>query len=122
MAVSSRGRGRDLRIRPNRWRAHYSVRRAPQVSITIHPHGFADRPVNSVTLRFPDFMVTEKELRAAILSVTPDLLVNVVDWTSTIDDRCLPATIGFFVELAGDQGMYGFLRIVSHQTRRPPSL
>ncbi|KAF8553870.1 hypothetical protein OG21DRAFT_1441256 [Imleria badia] len=56
----------------------------------------------NVTIRFPSFMVTEKELRAA-MSVVPTMLVNVVDWTATIDDRRLPATIGFFVELAGDQ-------------------
>ncbi|KAH0835636.1 GH3 auxin-responsive promoter [Lanmaoa asiatica] len=57
----------------------------------------------NVTIRFPDFMVTEKELRVAMSSVAPNVLVKVVDWTATIDDRRLPATIGFFVELAGDQ-------------------
>ncbi|KAF8552831.1 hypothetical protein OG21DRAFT_1511004 [Imleria badia] len=29
--------------------------------------------------------------------------IKVVDWTTTIDDRYFPATIGFFVELVGDQ-------------------
>ncbi|KAF8433890.1 hypothetical protein L210DRAFT_3649393 [Boletus edulis BED1] len=29
--------------------------------------------------------------------------VKVMNWTTTIDDRCIPATVGFFVELAGDQ-------------------
>ena len=33
----------------------------------------------------------------------------VVNWTAVIDDRRVPSTIGFFVELASDQGMYGFL-------------
>jgi hypothetical protein len=49
-------------------------------------------------------MVTEKELMAAMSSVAPNMLVKVVDWTATIDDRRVPATIGFFVELADDQG------------------
>ncbi|KAF8551416.1 hypothetical protein OG21DRAFT_1445236 [Imleria badia] len=57
----------------------------------------------NVTIRFPDFMVSEKELRAAMSSMIPNMAVKVVDWTATIDDRCLPATIGFFVELASDQ-------------------
>ncbi|KAF8552840.1 hypothetical protein OG21DRAFT_1465098 [Imleria badia] len=56
-----------------------------------------------VAIRFPDFMVTEKELMAAISSVGPNMASKVVDWTTTIDDRCAPTTIGFFVELAGDQ-------------------
>ncbi|KAF8552837.1 hypothetical protein OG21DRAFT_1442896 [Imleria badia] len=57
----------------------------------------------NVVIRFPRFMVTEKELRAAMSSVSSNMAVKVVDWTTTIDDRCVPATIGFFVELAGDQ-------------------
>lgn len=66
-------------------------------------------------MRFPDFMVTEKELRAAMASV----VVKVVDWTTTIDDRCIPATIGFFVELAYDQGVHNFpsIRTLAHETR-----
>ncbi|KAI9573260.1 GH3 auxin-responsive promoter [Boletus coccyginus] len=57
----------------------------------------------SVAIRFPDIMVTEKELRTAMSSVGPNILAKVVDWTATIDDRRVPATIGFFVELASDQ-------------------
>ncbi|KAI9461091.1 GH3 auxin-responsive promoter [Boletus coccyginus] len=56
----------------------------------------------NVAIRFPDFMVTENELRVAMSSVGPNMLAKVVDWTATIDDRCLPATIGFFVELASE--------------------
>ncbi|KAF8551418.1 hypothetical protein OG21DRAFT_1499160 [Imleria badia] len=50
-----------------------------------------------------NFMVSEKELRAATLSMVLNTEAKVVDWTTTIDDRSLPATIGFFVELANDQ-------------------
>ncbi|KAF8552839.1 hypothetical protein OG21DRAFT_1485894 [Imleria badia] len=57
----------------------------------------------NVAIRFPDFMLTEKELRAAISSLATNVLVKVVDWTTTIDDRYFPATIGFFVELVGDK-------------------
>ncbi|KAF8553873.1 hypothetical protein OG21DRAFT_1485122 [Imleria badia] len=39
----------------------------------------------NVAIRFPDFVVTKKELRAAMLSVAPDMIVKVVDWTTTID-------------------------------------
>ena len=113
MAVSSRRRGRDLWVRPNRWRSHHPIRRAPQVSVLIHPHVFADRLFGSVAIRFPDFMITEKELRAAMSSVAPNMLVKVVDWTATLDDRHLPATIGFFVELAGDQGMASHVSVLS---------
>ena len=59
-----------------------------------------------MTIRFPDFMVSEKELMLAMSSMVESMAVQVVDWTTTIDDRCVPATIGFFVELASDQG-YG---------------
>ncbi|KAF8551960.1 hypothetical protein OG21DRAFT_1537748 [Imleria badia] len=55
----------------------------------------------NVSIRFPTCMVSETELRAAM--AVPDMVANVVDWTAAIDDRCLPATIGFFVEFAGDQ-------------------
>ena len=65
----------------------------------------ADRPLDSVVIQFPDFMVTEKELRATMSSVAK----NMVNWTAVIDDRRVPSTIGFFVEPASDQGMYGFL-------------
>ena len=116
LAISSRGRGRDLWIRPNRWRSHHPIRPASPVSVLIHLHVFADRAVNSVAIRFPDFMVSEKELMAAMSSVGPNMAVKVADWTTTIDDRCTPATIGFFVELAGEQGMYSFPRI-PHETR-----
>ena len=51
-------------------------------------------------------MVSEKELMLAMSSMVESMAVQVVDWTTTIDDRCVPATIGFFVELASDQG-YG---------------
>ena len=77
-------------------------------------------------------MVTVKELMAAMSSVVLNMAVKVVDWTTTIDDRCIPATIGFFFELAGNQGVHGSRRIrsLAHETcfffiRRghgPPSL
>ncbi|KAI9463895.1 GH3 auxin-responsive promoter [Boletus coccyginus] len=57
----------------------------------------------NVIMRFPDFMVTEKELREAMSSVGPGIMVNVVGWTAMTDDRRVPSTIGFFVELADDQ-------------------
>jgi auxin responsive GH3 family protein len=53
----------------------------------------------SVVIQFPDFMVTEKELRATMSSVAK----NMVNWTAVIDDRRVPSTIGFFVEPASDQ-------------------
>ena len=69
-------------------------------------------------------MVTEQELRAAVSSMVSTTLVNVVNWTTMIDDRCVPATIGFFVELAGDHGMYDFytLTVFSSLTKRACSL
>ncbi|KAF8414884.1 hypothetical protein L210DRAFT_3589676, partial [Boletus edulis BED1] len=68
-------------------------RRAPQVSVPVYTRVFADRPLDSVALRFRNVMVIEEESRP----------VKVMNWTTTIDDRCIPATVGFFVELAGDQ-------------------
>ena len=44
--------------------------------------------------------------------VAPNGLVKVVDWTATIDDRHLPTTIGFFVELDGDQGMVPYVYVL----------
>ncbi|KAN0078194.1 GH3 auxin-responsive promoter [Tylopilus felleus] len=74
----------------------------------------------NVAIRFPDFMVTETELRSAMSSVTPTTLVN---WTAAIDDRRVPATIGFFVELAraGDQETYDPPQInsLTHETHSP---
>ncbi|KAF8433870.1 GH3 auxin-responsive promoter [Boletus edulis BED1] len=57
----------------------------------------------NIAIRFPNFMVAEKELRAAMSSVALSIPINLVNWTAAIDDRCIPVTIGFFVELAGDQ-------------------
>jgi len=105
MAVSSRRRGRDPWVRSDRWRSHLPIRRAPQVSVLVYPHVFVDQPLDSVAIRFPDFTVTEQVLRVAMLSVGPGIIVNVVDWTAAIDDRRVPSTIGFFVELAGGQGI-----------------
>ncbi|KAG6373525.1 GH3 auxin-responsive promoter [Boletus reticuloceps] len=56
----------------------------------------------NIAIRFPSFMVAEKELRAAMSSVALSIPINVVNWTAAIDDRCIPVTIGFFVELASD--------------------
>ena len=50
-------------------------------------------------------MVSEKELTAAMSCVGPNMLQKVVGWTATMDDRRVPATIGFFVELASEQGI-----------------
>lgn len=66
-------------------------------------------------------MVTEAELRAAMSSADPNMLVKIVDWTTTIDDRRLPATIGFFVELAGDQGNVAFTPPLAHGIPTSPS-
>ncbi|KAI9458987.1 hypothetical protein HD554DRAFT_2317072 [Boletus coccyginus] len=57
----------------------------------------------NVAIRFPNVMVSEKELRAAMASVGPNMLEKIVGWTATIDDRRVPATIGFFVELVSEQ-------------------
>ena len=75
-----------------------------------------------MAIRFPDCMVSEKELVVAMSSAVP--LTKIVEWTAVIDDRCLTATIGFFVELAGDQGMCGFPHICSlaHEVRFPLDL
>lgn len=66
--------------------------------------GLLTNPVDSVIIRFPNFMITEKELRTAMSTVPEKLLTAIVDWTVAIDSRRAPATIGFFVELAHDQG------------------
>ena len=60
--------------------------------------------LDSVALRFPDFMVSEKELRAAMLSMQ----VKNVNWTTTMDDRRVLDTIAFFVEPADEDGVYDF--------------
>lgn len=37
--------------------------------------------------------------------VAANTLGDVVDWTATVDERQVPLSIGFFVELANDEGM-----------------
>ncbi|KAG6372006.1 GH3 auxin-responsive promoter [Boletus reticuloceps] len=54
-------------------------------------------------IRFPDFLVTEEEMRAAMSSTILNMSIKVINWTAAFDDRSLPATIGFFVELANAQ-------------------
>ncbi|KAF8433863.1 GH3 auxin-responsive promoter-domain-containing protein [Boletus edulis BED1] len=47
-------------------------------------------------IRFPDFLVTEEELRAAMSSsVVLNMSIKVINRTAAIDDRSIPATIGF---------------------------
>ena len=43
MALSSRGRDRDLWVRPSGWYSRHSVRRAPQVSVPVQVAPLADR-------------------------------------------------------------------------------
>ena len=74
---------------------------------------FVDRLFDSLAIRFSHFVVTEEELITTMSCVAPNMLVKVVDWTATLDDRHLPATIGFFVELDGDQGMASYVSILS---------
>ena len=62
-------------------------------------------PLFSAVIRFPFFQISEQELRSAMSSVVVDTVGHVVDWTSTVDERQVPVTIGFFVELVGDEGM-----------------
>ncbi|KAF8127200.1 GH3 auxin-responsive promoter-domain-containing protein [Boletus edulis] len=58
----------------------------------------------NMCIRFPDFLVTEEELRAAMSSsVVLNMSIKVINWTAAIDNRSIPATIGFFVELANKQ-------------------
>ncbi|KAI9459008.1 GH3 auxin-responsive promoter [Boletus coccyginus] len=57
----------------------------------------------NVAIQFPNFMVSEKELSAAMSSVGQNILEKVIGWTATMDNRRVPATIGFFVELASEQ-------------------
>ena len=45
--------------------------------------------------------------------MVPDMRIKIVNWTAMVDDRCIPDTIGFFVELAGEDSMYDFPRIHS---------
>jgi hypothetical protein len=64
-------------------------------------------------IRFPFFSVTEQDLRVVMSSVAPNMLVKVVNWTAMLDNRCVPDTIGFFVELAGDRGMASHVSVLS---------
>ena len=59
-------------------------------------------------------MLTDNDLRAAMSSITPETLTKVVGWTATIDDRRIPPTVGFFLELFGaaDQGMASYFSIL----------
>ncbi|KAF8423146.1 GH3 auxin-responsive promoter [Boletus edulis BED1] len=57
----------------------------------------------NMTIRFPNVMFTEEQLRAAISSAVLNIPVKVINWTAAIDGRSIPATIGFFVELAGSR-------------------
>ncbi|KAF8120148.1 hypothetical protein EV363DRAFT_1192066, partial [Boletus edulis] len=66
---------------------------------------FADQRLQSMGIRFPDLLVTEEELRAAMSSVVLNMSIKVINWTAAIDDRLIPSTIRFFVELANEQGL-----------------
>ena len=75
----------------------------------LHASSSLGNPLFSAVIRFPLFQISEQELRFAMSSVVVDTVGHVVDWTSTVDERQVPYTIGFFVELAGDEGMSLFL-------------
>jgi len=58
----------------------------------------------NMTMRFYSIKLSEKELRDAMSSTISSMpLDNIVSWTATVDDRQMPSTIGFFVELTGDE-------------------
>ena len=75
----------------------------------LHASSSLGNPLFSAVIRFPLFQISEQELRFAMTSVVVDMVGQIVEWTSMVDERQVPYTIGFFVELAGDEGMSLFL-------------
>ncbi|KAN0093413.1 GH3 auxin-responsive promoter [Tylopilus felleus] len=55
-------------------------------------------------IRLPHVVISDAELVAAIKTISSEELILVHDFTTILDKRRTPQTIGFFVELAGELG------------------
>ncbi|KAG9312153.1 GH3 auxin-responsive promoter [Chiua virens] len=57
-----------------------------------------------LTLRFPHTQITDVQLITTVKVLSTDSMVPVAEFTTVIDDRALPPSVGFFVELAQPLG------------------
>ncbi|KAG9312152.1 GH3 auxin-responsive promoter [Chiua virens] len=60
----------------------------------------------SLTLRFPHTQITDLQLLAAIERLNSEDVIQVNEFTTMLDDRALPPSVCFLVELAGPLGAF----------------
>ncbi|KIJ59264.1 hypothetical protein HYDPIDRAFT_100975 [Hydnomerulius pinastri MD-312] len=58
----------------------------------------------SLAIRFPHTLITDAHLVTAIQAISSQDLIHVHEFTAVVDDRELPATVGYLVEVAGPLG------------------
>ncbi|KIO03995.1 hypothetical protein M404DRAFT_597959 [Pisolithus tinctorius Marx 270] len=58
----------------------------------------------NLQLRLPHAMITETDLVSAIHAISGEDVVEVQEFTTVVDDRKFPHTVGFFVSVAGEIG------------------
>ncbi|KIJ59269.1 hypothetical protein HYDPIDRAFT_33339 [Hydnomerulius pinastri MD-312] len=58
----------------------------------------------SLAIRFPCTVITDAHLTATIQAINSQDLIQVHEFTTVVDDRELPETVGYFVEVAGPLG------------------
>ncbi|KAF8836518.1 hypothetical protein BDN67DRAFT_320800 [Paxillus ammoniavirescens] len=52
----------------------------------------------SLSIRFPHALISDSDLVAAIQTMSSEDIIQVHEFTTIVDDRTLPATVGYFVE------------------------
>jgi hypothetical protein len=60
-------------------------------------------------IRLPHVVVSDAELVAAIQSISSEEFVQVHDFTTVLNERKTPQTVGFIVELSGQLSTFGRL-------------
>ncbi|KAI6151127.1 GH3 auxin-responsive promoter [Pisolithus tinctorius] len=61
----------------------------------------------NLELRLPHAMITEADLVTVIHAISGEDTVEVQEFTTVVDDRKFPQTVGFFVSVTGDIGTAG---------------
>ena len=81
--------------------------RASRLPLLNHPSGQCSNfPYVSSVIRLLHLIISDTELVAAIQAVSSKDLIQVVDFTTVLDERETPQAVGFIVELSEPLGTF----------------
>lgn len=78
--------------------------------------------MRSLAIQFPHAVIKEVDLVKVVQALSQEDIVQVHEFTTVVDRRELPETVGFVLEVTGDIGMVSSLRSAAQQMMLTPSL